>query len=233
MEWDANTYIQHSDYQFRIGQAAIAQLTPRDSEYVLEIGCGAGQLTVEIAKQIPNGRILATDISQNMVEKARETVALNGVSNVQFMCIDACEIQYDREFDAIFSNATIHLIYHKKRLFEKMYAALKPGGRVMLTAGFTPLEGTRKGLERAQFININLKMQDFEGNQNDLMCVAQSATQNLIAGASSPEAREKLRENIKQNFWKSLEGFGIRVESSNNKKVFKQPILFIAAEKRS
>ncbi len=231
MEWDANTYAQHSNYQFRIGQAAIAQLKPRDGEQIIEIGCGAGQLTAEIAKQIPNGRLLATDISQNMVEKAQETVTLNRLTNVQFKCIDACEIQYDREFDAVFSNATIHLIYNKKRLFEKMHAALKPSGRVMLTAGFTPLEGTRKGLERAQFININLKMQDFEGDQDDMMCVAQSATQNLISGAPSPEARERLRENIKQNFWKSLEGFGVQIESSNSKKTFKQSILFIAAEK--
>ncbi len=75
MEWDANLYIQYSEYQFLLGQVAIAQLNPRDGERILGIWCGAGKLTALIAKQIPRGRITATDISHNMVEKARETIA--------------------------------------------------------------------------------------------------------------------------------------------------------------
>ncbi len=228
MEWDANLYNEHSNYQFRIGQVAVAQLKPRDGERILEIGCGAGKLTALIAKQIPKGRITATDISQNMIEKARETVAQSGVTNVDFECIDAVAIQYDSEFDAIFSNATIHMIWRKKRLYERLYAALKPGGRMVLTAAFTPIQATRRGLEWAHFSNINLTIQDFECDAKELSLCIKAAIPDAFAETSSPEERERLLGKLRMTLASMLSEDTTQVDESH----LRQSILFIAAEKR-
>lgn len=227
MEWDANLYNEHSDLQFRIGQVGIAQLKPKDDERILEIGCGAGRLTALIAKATPRGRITATDISHNMVEKARETLAQSGVTNADFECIDAMAITYNNEFDAIFSNAVIHMICWKDLLFQRLYAALKSGGRMVLTAPFTQIFDTRKDLEGASFINIDLREQVFDVDARELLSCMKSALPDFFPKTQSPKKRERMLETLKKMVGTMLSEEMKQVDGDH----FRLTILFIAAEK--
>ena len=133
MEWNADQYYRNANMQYRVGQVAIEQLNPQDGERILEIGCGPGRLTTLIAQKIPNGEVLATDLSQNMIEKAGESMTLSGLTNVQFACINALTMQFGNEFDAIFSNFAVQWVFQPRRLYKKLYKALKPGGRIVIT----------------------------------------------------------------------------------------------------
>ncbi len=227
MEWDANLYKEHSDLQFRIGKVAIVQLKPRDGERILEIGCGTGGLTALIAKSIPRGRITAVDISRNMVEKTRQTLIQSGVHNVEFECLDAMAMTYNNEFDAIFSNAVIHLICWKDLLFQRLYEALRPGGRIVLTAPFTQIPDTRKDLQGAHFTNINLQEQVFDADVNELLLCMQSALPDIFVKNQSPRKQERRLKTLK-NMLGAMYSEDTKQGDRNNVRF---TILVIAAEK--
>jgi len=135
LQWDARYYQNHSQFQFQLGLMAIERLNPQDCEKILEIGCGNGLLTVEIAKKIPNGEIIAIEISKEMIKLAQENAKLNGLENIKFLNMDAIEISFKNEFDAVFSNSAIHWIKKIKLMYKKIYDALKPNGRIINQTG--------------------------------------------------------------------------------------------------
>ena len=152
MQWNAKLYHDNSAIQYRIGEAAIDRLKPQVGERILEIGCGPGDLTQIIARHIDPGEITAIDISQNMIDQANATLVKSGMKNVRFACIDAMAIQFNAEFDAIFSNEAIHWIPTQRALYKKMYKALKQRGRIMLSTLGDPAEpGDTK--ENGEFSN--------------------------------------------------------------------------------
>lgn len=69
-QWDGEAYRKHSDYQSRVGRELIALLDPVDGEHILDVGCGTGRLTLEIAARVPNGRVLGIDASPAMLATA-------------------------------------------------------------------------------------------------------------------------------------------------------------------
>jgi len=98
-------------------------LLPRHS--VLEVGCGTGLLTGELAKT--GAKILAIDISPDLLDRARERVRS---SNVTFLCANAYELECeDNTFDFIVGMSVLHHLEVGKALRE-FHRVLKPGGRI-------------------------------------------------------------------------------------------------------
>ncbi|MFL5871117.1 MAG: class I SAM-dependent methyltransferase, partial [Solirubrobacterales bacterium] len=100
-------------------------------ETVLDAGCGSGGVTAQLIERLPNGRVIAVDGSPSMVEKARER--LGGRADVREG--DLSELELDEAVDVVFSNAVFHWILDHKRLFERLHAALRPGGRLVAQCG--------------------------------------------------------------------------------------------------
>jgi trans-aconitate 2-methyltransferase len=73
-EWDASSYHRLSDPQFNWGRRVLARLSLRGDETVIDAGCGTARLTVELAALLPRGRVLAVDLSENMLHQARQTI---------------------------------------------------------------------------------------------------------------------------------------------------------------
>ena len=71
-EWDAETYDEVSQPQFEWGMEVLGRLELRGDEVALDAGCGSGRVTAELAKRLPQGRVIAVDGSEAMIAKARE-----------------------------------------------------------------------------------------------------------------------------------------------------------------
>src|SRR3954462_5800691 len=81
-EWDATSYHRLSNPQYSWGRRVLARVAPRGDETIIDAGCGTGRLTVELAALVPRGRVLAVDLSENMLHQARVTTSLSREENV-------------------------------------------------------------------------------------------------------------------------------------------------------
>ena len=126
--WKVNLYNQKHAFVYEYGQELIQFLDPKEDEIILDLGCGSGQLTNEIGKS--GARMIGMDSSNEMVSEAK-----NNYPNLQFFVKDAASFQFDRPFDAIFSNAVLHWVKNKENAIISMYKNLKHGGRIVLEFG--------------------------------------------------------------------------------------------------
>jgi trans-aconitate 2-methyltransferase len=130
-EWDADTYDAVSDPQFSWGMEVLSRLELRGEEAVVDAGCGSGRVTAELAKRLPRGRLTAVDGSEAMVAKARERLG----DDVTYLVSDLSELELPEPVDLIFSTATFHWILDHERLFARLRANLRPGGRLIAQCG--------------------------------------------------------------------------------------------------
>jgi trans-aconitate 2-methyltransferase len=130
-EWDAETYDAVSDPQFEWGMEVLGRLQLRGDESALDAGCGSGRITAELLERIPEGRLLAVDGSEAMIEKARERLG----GRADYLVADLAELEVDEPVDLVFSTATFHWIADHERLFRQMRGVLRPGGRLVAQCG--------------------------------------------------------------------------------------------------
>jgi trans-aconitate 2-methyltransferase len=130
-EWDAETYDAISDPQFGWGMEVLERLDLGGEEDVLDAGCGSGRVTAELAERVPGGSVLAVDASEAMVAKARERLG----DRASYLVADLSELELGEPVDLVFSTATFHWILDHERLFERLRAALRPGGRLVAQCG--------------------------------------------------------------------------------------------------
>jgi trans-aconitate methyltransferase len=107
-------------------------------ETVLDVGCGSGRLTALLVERVPRGHVVAIDASENMARSAREYLLPRHGSRVWFVRADAAALPIAGAADAIFSTATFHWVLDHERLFASLFAALKPGGRLVAQCGGDP-----------------------------------------------------------------------------------------------
>jgi trans-aconitate 2-methyltransferase len=132
-DWDAARYHRISDPQLAWGRAVAARLEPAAGERILDIGCGTGRLTSEIAAR-PGIRVVGLDRSAAMLEEAARQAATLA-SAPMYVRGDGAALPFVAAFDAVFSAATFHWIPDHVRLFASVFAALRPGGRFIAQAG--------------------------------------------------------------------------------------------------
>lgn len=132
LKWDANLYQDNSSFQYNLALMAIERLKPEAGERILDIGCGNALSTIELAKHVPGGHIIAVEVSPDMCEKALDNIKKSKITNISVIEKDAFNIDYKNEFDAVFANSAIHWIYDLETMYEKIYRALKNNGRIIV-----------------------------------------------------------------------------------------------------
>ncbi len=132
LKWDAKLYQENSAFQFELALMAIEKLQPGKSDRILDIGCGNAIATIELARHVPEGEIVAVEISPDMHEQAIKNIRDRKITNINVINSDAFNIDYKNEFDAVFSNSAIHWIYDLEMMYCKIYKALKNRGRIMI-----------------------------------------------------------------------------------------------------
>ena len=124
-EFDGEKYKLASSQQKAWGNKLIAEMEFTGDERILDLGCGDGALTVEMAKLVPDGFVLGIDASESMIETARKDHA---GANVRFELLDINDMDFELEFDLVFSNATLHWVMDHSRLLRNVFKALKNQG---------------------------------------------------------------------------------------------------------
>jgi len=119
-KWDAADYARVGAFVAELGGAALDLLDPQPGERILDVGCGEGTLTKKILGR--GATVLGIDNSPEMIAAARAA----GIDAVQ---MDAADMPFSAEFDAAFSNATLHWVLEKEQAARAIFRALKPGGR--------------------------------------------------------------------------------------------------------
>ena len=119
-KWDAADYARLGGFVAELGVAALDLLDPKPNERILDVGCGEGTLTRKIIDR--GATVLGIDNSPEMVAAAR-------AKGVDALLLAAEDMQFFAEFDAAFSNATLHWVLQKEQAARAIFRALKSGGR--------------------------------------------------------------------------------------------------------
>jgi trans-aconitate 2-methyltransferase len=131
-DWDAATYHRVGTPQARWAERVLERLDLRGDETVLDAGCGSGRVTAMLLERLPEGRVIAVDSSPSMVAAAREALPADRVDT---MVCNLVDLELDEPVDAVFSNAVFHWVLDHDRLFERLHAALRPGGQLVAQCG--------------------------------------------------------------------------------------------------
>jgi ubiquinone/menaquinone biosynthesis C-methylase UbiE len=137
-EWNASDYNHISTLQEVMARKEIQRLKLAGSERVLDIGCGDGKVTAEIAALVPRGVVLGVDPSHNMIEFASSHFGTPARANLRFEVGDARRLPYRSEFDVVVSFNALHWVPEQEAALRCIQVALKPGGRALLR--FVPRE---------------------------------------------------------------------------------------------
>jgi 2-isopropylmalate synthase len=125
-KWNADNYNKHADFVSNLAFPVVDLLNPKDNERILDLGCGDGTLALEIEKF--NTKVVAVDLSESMVEKTKE-------KGIEAYVMSATELPYEKEFDAVFSNAVLHWVKEPEMAIAKISNALKANGRFIAEFG--------------------------------------------------------------------------------------------------
>lgn len=128
--WDPDHYDGDHAYVYEYGEAVLDWLAPSPDERILDLGCGTGHLTAAIAES--GAECIGLDRSREMV-----TTAKASYPSLQFVRGDAHWLAFDRSFDAVFTNATLHWLDAPAAAFESIAGVLRPGGRFVGEFGGT------------------------------------------------------------------------------------------------
>jgi trans-aconitate methyltransferase len=123
-EFDGRKYEKASAHQKAWGAKLIAELDLKGRERILDLGCGEGALTAQLAESVPAGEVVGIDCSQGMMGVALPRQR----DNLRFVLMDINDLGVHEQFDVVFSNATLHWVRDHQRLYRNVKRALRPGG---------------------------------------------------------------------------------------------------------
>lgn len=126
----AANYEEYSLVQKSAADTLIKLLEIGNGDDVLDLGCGAGNLTGKI-REITDGKVVAIDPSERMI---REAIEKNRDFNITFEIRSAEEMDYKDCFDVIFCNSVLQWFKDPQKAFENCYTALHKGGRIGVQA---------------------------------------------------------------------------------------------------
>jgi trans-aconitate methyltransferase len=118
--WDPERYARNARFVSDLGMPVFELLAPRPGERILDLGCGDGVLTKKLVEA--GCSVVGVDASNSQIEAA---IRLGLDARV----MDAHALQFDSEFDAVFSNAALHWMSRPDEVAGGVWRALKPGGR--------------------------------------------------------------------------------------------------------
>ena len=124
------------------GTRAIDALAPAGDDQVLEIGCGCGPNTIELARRLgADGRVKGLDISATILERAEKNAQQSGLGNLAFDCIDVQTGDLGRtHYDRAFSRFGVMFFDEPAIAFKNIANALKPGGHIAFACWAAPRE---------------------------------------------------------------------------------------------
>lgn len=142
--WTASTYNSAAAFVPALTSKVLSYLSQSPSDHILDIGCGDGTLTAQIAASVPSGRVVGLDSSANFITHAKATYSPTVHPNLTFGLQDCSDLnsfakQNTNSFDKVFSNAAFHWILREPTVrgpvMKAIFDVLKPGGRFVFEMG--------------------------------------------------------------------------------------------------
>lgn len=127
-QWNPNLYDQQHSFVSNYGSSLIDLLHPVKGEVILDLGCGTGDLAHQLTEV--GATVIGIDQSPNMIEQAKKKYP-----SIEFKVEDATTLGYEENFDAVFSNATLHWVHPPKNALHCVYNSLNIGGRFVAEFG--------------------------------------------------------------------------------------------------
>lgn len=162
-KWDAEEYRKSSSNQERWAKELMKNLELNGDEHILDIGCGDGRITAEIAVKVPKGNVLGIDNSDDMIKLAQKTFSPEEYTNLEFRNMDAQFLDFGNEFEVIFSNAALHWVKDHSPVLEGMQKSLKTKGRIVLQ-----MAGKGNAQEIIDVLTEIIKLEKWEKYFHDL-----------------------------------------------------------------
>ena len=133
--WNAKDYEENSSAQQKWASELIGKLMLTGTEDILDLGCGNGNITAELASRVVNGTVTGVDNSHTMIAHAQECYPASNYPNLSFGVADARSLMFQDQFDVVFSNAALHWVKEHAPVVEGLYRCLRQGGRILLQMG--------------------------------------------------------------------------------------------------
>ena len=143
-EWDAAEYSRRSSLQEAMAQEVLALLDLNGSERILDVGCGDGKITAEIASRASKGSVVGVDPSRDMISFAQGHFGPATLPNLRFLVADARSLPFQNEFDLVVSFNALHWIPEQQTALTSIHSTLVSSGEAQLRL---VSKGARKSLE--------------------------------------------------------------------------------------
>ena len=124
--WSAASYGVHARFVADMAGAVMDWLAPEAGQRILDVGCGDGVLTQAIAAA--GAEVVGVDVSDDLLAAAT-------ARGLDARYMDGQALTFDKEFDAVFSNAALHWMTQPDKAIDGVRRALKPGGRFVAEFG--------------------------------------------------------------------------------------------------
>jgi trans-aconitate methyltransferase len=126
--WDSTLYDESFGIITQLGAGVVELLAPRPGERIVDLGCGTGGLTVQIATA--GAEVVGIDASEAMIARARELYP-----DLRFEVAKGEDFALESPVDAVFSSAALHWMWPPQEVAASVARALKPGGRFVAEMG--------------------------------------------------------------------------------------------------
>jgi trans-aconitate 2-methyltransferase len=130
-DWSGEDYARLSSLQRAMIEDAKASLVLADGDLVLDVGCGDGYLTHEMAAMAPAGCVVGIDPSRRMIAAAR-AAGIPAASGPRFVAADARLLPFGAHFDVVVSFNALHWVPEQRQALLQIASVLKPGGRALI-----------------------------------------------------------------------------------------------------
>ena len=220
------------DFLKPMGDEIIQQLNPENDDVVLDIASGTGEPGLSIAKLVKNGEVVITDLSEGMLEIARQNAISRGLRNVETVACDVTEIPFvDESFDAISCRFGFMFFPDMQLAANEMARVLKPGGRVA-TAVWNVPEKNFWITATMGAINRNMELQaPVPGTPGMFRCSKQGLMADIFTQAglnniSITEVKSQLNCKTADVYWSAMNEVAAPVVAalSNADEILKEKI---------
>ena len=202
-KWDE----QMMDFLRPMGTEIIRLLQPAGNDVVLDVASGTGEPGLTIASMLTDGKVISTDVAEEMLKIAKENAEKRGIKNFETKAADVCELPFDdNSFDAISCRFGFMFFPDMLMAAKEMARVLKPGGRIATSVWNVP-EKNFWITSIIGTINKNMELPaPPPGAPGMFRCAADGFIAGLFKGAglkniSQTEINTTLNSGTNERFW--------------------------------